>query len=132
MRRSPRTILLLLPIVLLAPVAASCGGSEVSADEVPGDAPALIVPSDTELGGGGSNADGGSSADSADADADADSTTDPDTGGATVPAEPTDPSGGTAAPEPTVAPEDTTTDPAQTDAPPETGDDFCEQNVGAC
>jgi hypothetical protein len=131
MRRSPRTTLVTLAALALA--TAGCGTSEIHADEVPGSPAALVVPTDSELGASGSNAD--ASADSsADASAGADSgTADSGTAESTTPAEPAAPSGGTAAPE-TAAPEDTTTDPAQPPAgsPPEQFETFCEQNAGAC
>jgi hypothetical protein len=131
MRRLPRTLILALAALALA--VAGCGGSQVSAEEVPGPPPALVVPSDSEIGG-------------SDAGASTDETTDPDaaaddaaaTDGATdqaAPTEPVEPSGGTVAPEPqAAAPEDTTADPAQPEpgSPPEQFESFCEQNAGAC
>jgi hypothetical protein len=116
---------------------AACGGGEVSSDEVPGDPPALTVPSDDDIGSGGS-------ADNASADADdttggtddpeATATPDSTTGdaGTVTPPATDDTSGGTTVPE--TAPEDSAT----TDTPPPAGsdaeqfEDFCEQNAGAC
>jgi hypothetical protein len=125
-------------IAVLAFAAAGCGGSEVDADEVPGNPPALTVPTDSELESGGSDAD-------AETDESTDETTDPDaaaedpagTGAVepAVPEEQADTSGGAAAPEEqAAAPEDTTADPAQppADSPPEQFESFCEQNAGAC
>jgi hypothetical protein len=131
MHRSPHTTLLTLAALALA--AAGCGTSEIHADEVPGSPPALVVPSDSELGASGSNANGGADT-STDESTGADSgTADSGTAESTTPAEPAPPSGGTAAPE-TAAPEDTTTDPTQPAAgsPPEQFENFCEQNAGAC
>jgi hypothetical protein len=129
--RSSRTTLLAIAAVALA--VAGCGGSDVAADEVPGNPPALTVPSDNELDAGAS-----------DAESTTDESTEPDaaaedaTGAAesVAPAEPADPSGGTVAPDDSqaAAPEDTTADPAQppADSPPEQFESFCEQNAGAC
>jgi hypothetical protein len=134
MNRSPRTILLALPFAALALAAAGCGGSEVGAEEVPGSPPALVVPSDSELGAGGSNADASSEASAdesaaGDAEAGADSgTTDSGTGGSAAPAAPAEPSGGTEAPE-TAAPEPTQ---PPAGSAPEQFENFCEQNAGAC
>jgi polysaccharide biosynthesis protein PslG len=130
MRRATRTTLPILAALALA--AAGCGTSEIAADEVPGSPPALVVPTDSELGASGSNANGSADT-SADSTAAADSgTADSGTAESTTPAEPAAPSGGTAAPD-TAAPEPTT-DPAQPPAgsPPETFESFCEQNAGAC
>ena len=134
MRRSPRKTLLTLSAVALAFAAAGCGTSEVSADEVPGGPPALIVPSDSELGATGSKADASSdSTDTGTADSSADAQSDTSgTSGTAAPTTATEPSGGTTAP---AAPEDTTTDPAQPPAAgsaPEQFETFCEQNAGAC
>jgi hypothetical protein len=134
-----------LLLAVLAIAAAGCGGSEVAADEVPGAPPALTVPTDEDLGGGGnadnaSSDDGNASGDDADADANADAdsgadgTTD-DTATPEATAEPPatdDTTGGTTTPE-TTAPEDTATN----DTPPagseaEQFESFCEQNAGAC
>ena len=130
-----RGTLLTLPLAAVALAAAGCGASEISAEEVPGSPPALIVPVDSELGASGSGADASTDTttdESADATTGADSGTTgtADTGTTVAPA---DPSGGTAAPE--VAPEDTTTtEPAQPPAgsAPEQFESFCEQNAGAC
>jgi hypothetical protein len=127
MRRPLRTATLTLLLAALAPAAAGCGGSEVAADEVPGNPPALVVPTDSELGAAGSNADAG--ADSS-ADADADTGTADSGAAATATPAPADSSGGTAAPEATTVPEDTTTDQTEEPAAPEPS--FCEQNEGAC
>jgi hypothetical protein len=133
---------LLLAVLPIA--AAGCGGSEVSADEVPGPPPALTVPTDEDLGGGGGGGgDGGDGGDetadagnATDEDADADAQTDDTTDGTVAPeataAPPADDTtGGTATPE--TAPEDTATN----DTPPagaeaEQFESFCEQNAGAC
>jgi hypothetical protein len=136
MRRSPRTLLMALLPAVLALAAAGCGGSEIAADEVPGPPPALSVPTDKDLGGGGG--DGGAGTDdtsgSGGQDGDAD-TADEDAGG-TAPeatAEP-DASGGAAAPETQTPPDDTATNdtapPADSEA--EQFETFCEQNAGAC
>ena len=69
MRHLRKTLLAIIAVLALA--AAGCGGSEVDADEVPGNPPALTVPSDTELESGGS--------DEADADAATDESTDEST-----------------------------------------------------
>jgi hypothetical protein len=138
MRPAPRTSLLALTFAVLALLAAGCGAGEVPADEVPGPPAALIVPSDSELGAAGSNADA-----SADAGADAgagedaaaaDDTADTDTSGTAAPTAPEDTSGGTTAPTTEAAPEDTTTDeqPPAAGSPPEQFESFCEQNAGAC
>ena len=133
MRRSPRKTLLTLSAVALAIAAAGCGTSDVPADEVPGGPPALIVPTDSELGATGSKADASSSSpDTGTADSSAD--TESGTTGTSGTAAPTttEPSGGTTAP---AAPEDTTTtDPAQPPAgsSAEQFETFCEQNTGAC
>ncbi len=138
MRPAPRTSLLALAFAVLALLAAGCGAGDVPADEVPGAPPALIVPSDSELGASGSNADASTDAD-ADADATADEdaaatdeTAEPDTGAA-VPEATEDTSGGTAAPTAEAAPEDTTTEePPAAGSAPEQFESFCEQNAGAC
>jgi hypothetical protein len=136
MRRSPRILLMALLLAVVPIVATGCGGSEVSADEVPGPPPALTVPSDTELGGGGGGGDGNSDSSNSDdtsnsddaASGDATATPTPE---ATTP--PADTSGGTTAPETDTAPDDTATN----DTPPagaeaEQFESFCEQNAGAC
>ena len=71
MRPSLRTSLTALVFAVLALAAAGCGGSQVSADEVPGAPAALTVPTDNELG-----ASDATSGDDASADADADSSSD--------------------------------------------------------
>jgi hypothetical protein len=133
MRRLPRTHLIALLVAVPALAAAGCGGSQVSADEVPGSPPALTVPTDSDLGAAGSNADSTSgsadeSADSADSGASAD--TGADDTGTTAPAD----VGTTApAPEATTAPEETGgAAPPPAGSPPEQFEDFCEQNAGAC
>lgn len=129
MRRAPRTTLLTLAVLALA--AAGCGTSDIPADEVPGGPPALIVPSDSELGASGSNANAGAGS-STDESTGADSgTADSGTADSTTSEEPAAPSGGTAAPE-TAAPEDTTTEQPPAGSPPEQFETFCEQNAGAC
>ena len=59
--RTPRTALLAVLVAFAALAVAGCGGGEVSADEVPGAAPALTVPSDSDIG----SADSASADDSA-------------------------------------------------------------------
>jgi hypothetical protein len=124
----------LLAVLLAAPaLAAGCGGSQIAADEVPGSPPALTVPSDTELGAAGSNADATSgsnadeSADSADGGASADGGT-ADSGTAAPEAT------ATPAPAATRAPEDSTggAEPPPAGSTPEQFENFCEQNAGAC
>ncbi len=134
MRPAPRTSLLALVFAVLALLAAGCGADEVPADEVPGPPPALIVPSDSELGAAGSNADASADATADEDAAAADGTAETDTSGTAVPAAPEDTSGGTAAPTTETAPEDTTTDeqPPAAGSPPEQFESFCEQNAGAC
>ena len=133
--RPSRTSLLALPLaaLTLALAAAGCGGSQVAADEVPGNPPVLQVPTDADLGATGSNASGSTSADEESDSSGADSST-ADTGtssGGTT----TAPQAATATPEPqaTSAPNDTTggTQPPP-GSPPEQFEDFCEQNAGAC
>jgi hypothetical protein len=126
-----------LIVALLALAVAGCGGGEVDADEVPGAPPAIVLPSDDDLGGGSSNASADSGTAQEDADANADGTADEDaaadTGTTTTP--PEDTSGGTTAPEPTATavPDAPTTDtPPETGSAPEQFEDFCEQNAGAC
>jgi len=131
MSRSPRTPLLALTFAIVALAAAGCGGGEVSAEEVPGAPPALVVPTDSALGSGGaSSSDGSTGTDGTDSGAD---TGTADSGTTTTPE---DTSGGTAAPETdnAPAPEDTTTEPEQPPAgsAPEQFESFCEQNAGAC
>jgi hypothetical protein len=138
MRRSPRTSLMALLVAVLAIAAAGCGGSEVASDEVPGAPPAITVPTDSDLGGGGG--DGNNSADNADSGAEEndssteDGAADPGTAEPEATAEPpAETGGGTAAPEATAAP-DTATNDTQPEpgSPPEQFEDFCEQNAGAC
>jgi hypothetical protein len=130
MRRSPRTSLLALPLAALALAAAGCGGSQIAADEVPGNPPALTVPSDSELGAAGSSANGSADASTGD------STDQSAATGATSTATPApaDPSGGTTAPTTQAAPEDTTggATPPPAGSPPQQFESFCEQNAGAC
>lgn len=139
--RSPRTLLLALLLAIVPLAAAGCGGSEVSADEVPGPPAALTVPSDTDLGGGGNSDDSSSNSDdSSSSDENSGSGADDTTGGTTTPDTGTtapstdDTSGGAAAPETgTTAPEDS----AANDTPPagseaQQFESFCEQNAGAC
>jgi hypothetical protein len=136
MRRSPRTSLMAL-VAVLTFAAAGCGGSEVASDEVPGAPPAITVPSDSDLGGGSSNAadNTGSSDDnssSTDDSADSADSGSADSGAATATPVP-DTSGGTAAPEATAAPDTATSDqPPDAGSPPEQFENFCEQNAGAC
>jgi hypothetical protein len=132
MRRSPLLVLIFAAVALAA---GGCGGGEVSVEEVPGAPPALVVPTDSELGaGGGSSSDESTSGtdEGADAGAGADSGR---AAGGTADA-PADASGGTTAPAPeaTAAPDDTTTQPEQPPAgsAPEQFESFCEQNAGAC
>ena len=143
MRRSPRTLLTVLLLAVLPIAAAGCGGSEVSADEVPGPPVALTVPSDNEIGGGGggsadsSNGSGNADENSNDsANSDGSATTDDTSGGTTTPQATATPApatgGGTAAPD-----TGTTDDTATNDTPPagseaEQFESFCEQNAGAC
>jgi hypothetical protein len=133
MRRLPRTSLMALVAVLIF-AAAGCGGSEVSSDEVPGAPAAITVPSDNDLGSGGSKADNsGSSAD--EDNSSADNSADSADGATPTPtATPApDTSGGAAAPEATAAPDTATSDqPPDAGSPPEQFEDFCEQNAGAC
>jgi len=133
MRPAPRTILLALTFAVLALLAAGCGADEIPADEVPGPPPALIVPSDSELGAAGSNADASTDA-TAEEDAAATDDATEDTTGTVAPAVPEDTSGGTAAPTAEAAPEDTTTEeqPPAAGSAPEQFESFCEQNAGAC
>jgi len=134
--RSPRTTLMaLIFAAVLAIAATGCGGSEIAADEVPGSPPALTVPSDDDLGGGGANAAEDGAGANADEDApDAESTADAETAdpNAAVP-QADDTSGGTTAPEATAAPDTSTNDTVpEPDSPPAQFEDFCEQNAGAC
>ena len=92
MRRSPRTLLMALLLAVIPLAAVGCGGSEVSADEVPGPPAALTVPSDSELGSGGGSGNGSSGDDSSSSD---DSSTTDDSSGATT----DDTSGGTTTPD---------------------------------
>ncbi len=127
--RAPRTKLLALLLALVALVVAGCGGSEVASDEVPGNPPALAVPSDGDIGGG-SNADSSGTG-----------TTTGSTGGTAAAAPTTAPSttdgtsGGTTAPTTTTP---STDDTATNDQAPPAGSDaqqfenFCEQNAGDC
>jgi hypothetical protein len=137
MRRSTRTSLMALLVAVVAFAAAGCGGSEVASDEVPGPPPALTVPSDNDIGSGGSNAsDSTSSQDGTDSSTDSSADSGAADSGATdsptaTPAP--DTSGGTAAPEPTAAPDTATSDqPPAAGSPPEQFENFCEQNAGAC
>jgi hypothetical protein len=133
MQRSPRTTLLALAPAVLALAAAGCGGSEVTAHEVPGPPPALTVPTDGELASGAADAD---------ADADPDATAEPDADAGTTEPDagvvPEDSSGGAVAPETEEAPAvpEETTAPEETPPPagsaPEQFESFCEQNAGAC
>jgi hypothetical protein len=127
--RTPRTTLLAIAAVALA--VAGCGGSEVSADEVPGDPPALTSPSDNEIGTGSDTGTGTED----DATIDPEATEDPAaTDESVVPVVPEeDPAAAAVPEEPVPAPEDTTAEPvAPEEAPPDQLDSFCEQNVGAC
>jgi len=130
MSRSPRTPLLALTFAIVALAAVGCGGGEVSAEEVPGAPPALVVPTDSALGSGGASSSDGSTGTDNGTDSGA------DTGTADTTTTPEDTSGGTAAPETdsAPAPEDTTTEPEQPPAgsAPEQFESFCEQNAGAC
>jgi hypothetical protein len=133
LRSAPRTSLLALTFAVLALLAAGCGANEVPSDEVPGPPAALIVPSDSELGAAGSNADASADATAGEDAATTDSTAETDTSGAAAPTAPEDTSGGTAAPTAEPAPQDTTTDePPAAGSPPEQFESFCEQNAGAC
>jgi hypothetical protein len=134
MRLPSRTALLALVVAALAVLAAGCGAGEIASDEVPGSPPALVVPTDSELGAAGSDADETSSDTDEDADADADAGT-ADPGTAATP--PADTSGGTVAPETQAAPaapEETAPEetPPPAGSPPEQFESFCEQNAGAC
>jgi hypothetical protein len=135
--RIPRTSLTALLLAVLALAAAGCGGSEVSADEVPGPPPALTVPSDNAIGTGGSGAADGSTEPGATPTPDASATPDASgtgasTDGATAPSSGT--SGGTTAPDAETTPSDTaTTDQAPAaGSAPQQFESFCEQNAGAC
>jgi len=150
--RTPRTALLALLVAFAALVVAGCGGGEVDADEVPGAAPALSVPSDSDIGSGdsassdsNSSTDDSSSSDTSDDTSDSGTsgtgttgtgstgtgttggTTTPSTGGTT---------GGTGTGTGTTTP--STGDGGTTDTPPAAGsapeqfESFCEQNAGAC
>ena len=140
--RAPRTKLLALLLALVALAVAGCGGSEVSSDEVPGNPPALAVPSDGDIGG--SNADSSSSASGSNSsgagttDSTGTGTTTGSTGTAaptatTAPSTTDGTSGGTTAPT-TPSTDDTATNdqapPAGSDA--QQFENFCEQNAGAC
>jgi hypothetical protein len=145
--RSPRTTFPALMLALVALAVAGCGGSEVEPDEVPGNPPALTVPSDGDIGSGGAASNSGSTSDSSDSSASGSGstgstdtgTTTGSTGGTTAPTT-TAPSttdgtsGGTAAP----TTPSTTDDTATNDQAPPAGSDaqqfenFCEQNAGAC
>jgi hypothetical protein len=139
--RPPRRLLACCLVAVIAPVAAGCGGSQVSPDEVPGPPPALTVPSDEGAGGSG----GGSTGTDTTTDPSATSSTDgastADAGAATDTGTDTGAAAGTAAtPAPadtggttSTAPEATTPEPAA----PASGEsqqfeDFCAQNAGAC
>ena len=136
MRRSPRTTLLALTFAALAAAAAGCGASEIDADEVPGAAPALVVPTDSELGASGSSADESSSSTDEGADADAPADTGADelghaccsAGGHERRHRGSRDADRPAAPEET-APEE---EPPPAGSAPEQFESFCEQNAGAC
>ena len=107
--RPPRTALLAIAAVALA--VAGCGGGEVDADEVPGSAPALTVPSDSELSAPDTESETGTDDTTTDPDAAAEDPAATDESGAVVPADPE--TGGTVPEEPQAAvPEDTTTEEA--------------------
>jgi hypothetical protein len=127
--RTPRKTLLAIAAVAALAVA-GCGGSEVEADEVPDDPPALTSPSDSELGTGSDTGTGTED----DTTIEPEATEDPADTGEVVPAVPEeDPAAAVVPEEPTAVPEDTTTEPAAPEeAPPDQLDSFCEQNVGAC
>ena len=128
-----------LALILLAALLTGCGGDRIAAEEVPGDAPVLTIPTDADAAPGASTADTDDETANEDADgdeADATPTADPATGGGTSSGTTGGSStGGTA---PTAAPTAAAT---ATAAPPEdTGgatadeglDQFCADNPGAC
>jgi hypothetical protein len=129
----------LLPVVLLlALVAAGCGGEQVTADEVPGDPPRLTVPeverggSEVLVGDGAASSDDeksssdSSSSTSADDTAQQDTQTDTSTGTAGDQAAGQAP----AQQQPTDGPQNDQAPPAGSEA--QRFEDFCEQNAGAC
>ena len=80
--RTPRTALFALLVAFAALVVAGCGGGEVDADEVPGAAPALSVPSDSDIGSGDSaSSDSNSSTDDSSSSDTSDDTSDSGTSG---------------------------------------------------
>jgi hypothetical protein len=154
-RTAPLTVAVRLPrrplsAVLLATAAlaaAGCGGSQVSADEVPGPPPNITVPSDAGLGGGGGADDASGTTGATDDTTGSTSSSEPSASTDTTPAPDTSADTGTTGTTDTGTAEtgtaDTgTTEPAPTDttgtdqtaSPSETEqfEDFCAQNEGAC
>jgi len=139
--RPPRRLLPILVLAVTALAAAGCGGSQVSADEVPGQPPPLTVPSDDALDAGGgtsgsgtttpdSSASGDTGASTDDASTSADTTADTTTG--TTDTTGTDTTSGTTDTT-TTDPSAGTTEPAAPDsAEAQQFEDFCAQNEGAC
>ena len=139
--RAPRTKLLALLLALVALAVAGCGGSEVASDEVPGNPPALTVPSDGDIGSG-ANSDSSSSSNPSDSNSTdstdngtttGSTTTTPQAQATTAPSTTDGTSGGTAAPTTPTTPDTATNDqapPAGSDA--QQFENFCEQNAGAC
>jgi hypothetical protein len=139
--RPPRRLSSIVLVALTALAAVGCGGSQVSADEVPGPPPALTVPSDPALGGCNSTTTSsgtttGDSSTSSNTGASTDTSTPADTSadaatGATSTDTSTDTSTGTTDTT-TTQPGTTTTEPAPSSSESQQFEDFCAQNAGAC
>jgi hypothetical protein len=151
-----RTLLALTAALALSVGAASCGGTQISADEVESAPPELTIPSQSEesadvLAEPGEDAPSSSSGDSDSADPDAPTDSgagagdDPATGGASAPnagsGSGSDSGSSTPQPQATAAPsnpgaseapEPSTNSTGGSQAGTEKFEEFCQQNAGAC